>query len=268
MLDQPRGNEKPRQIKPLIGITTYPISPQKTSIGLAEYGFHTPPEYVDAVIRAGGVPVLLPPMGKNLVEDWLDRMDGIIMIGGGDVDPKHYHEKPHETLYSIDSGRDDTELALADAVIRRKMPGLAICRGLQIVNVALGGSLHQHLPDCGMAVIDHRNPPSLPIDHPINIAPHSRLAAIMGVTMLPHPPAIKSWHHQAVKKLGHRVKAVATASDGIIEAIELDDHPDLIAVQWHPELTAAKDASQQKLFDYMVRAAASYRHHAEAARKI
>ena len=247
---------------PMIGITTYPVNPNADKQNRSECGYNTPREYVMGVVRAGGVPVLLPPIGAEPAELWLERIDGLVLIGGGDIHPEYYKESPHPTLYNIDPIRDASEIALILGMMKRKMPCLAICRGMQLINVVLGGSLHQHLPDCGITVIEHRNDTSGPSDHDITLNPHSRLAAIMGSAVLPQSqsPNIVSWHHQAVKALGKNAKQVATSSDGIIEAIEFDNHPDLIAVQWHPELSAEKDDTQQNLFNYLVRSSAAYRH--------
>ncbi|MGL6070192.1 gamma-glutamyl-gamma-aminobutyrate hydrolase family protein [Craterilacuibacter sp.] len=230
----------------LVGLTTYPAG--------AGHGPHTPPEYIDAVVRAGGVPVLLPHThhgnAEHWIRVWLSRLDAVVLIGGGDIAPEHT-ARTHETLYGIHSGRDHTELALARALIKARLPTLAICRGLQLFNVALGGSLHPHLPDVVGETVAHRSPARAAVAHPVSLEPASTLAALLGsqqVTPL-------SWHHQAVSRLGHGLQAVAWADDGIIEALTLAGFPELIAVQWHPELTAGDDARQQSLFDEIVRLA-------------
>lgn len=226
---------------PVIGITTY---------GTDERGRYTlPGEYVAAVERAGGVPLLLPPVPRH-AERYLELVDGVILAGGGDIDPSHYQGRQHATLYGMHAGRDALELALARRIVETGTPLLAICRGMQALNVALGGTLVEHLPDeVGEAVL-HRAPPREPVPHPIRIEQGSRLASVLGgaeCTPL-------SWHHQAVRALAPALVAVAHAPDGTIEALELPEHPWLLAVQWHPELTAVNDPAQQRLFDALVAA--------------
>jgi putative glutamine amidotransferase len=224
---------------PVIGITTY---------GRDAAGRYTlPSEYVTAVHRAGGLPLLIPP-GAPEPERYLDLVDGLILAGGGDIDPARYGGNAHETLYSVDAQRDELELALARAVLRRRQPTLAICRGMQIVNVALGGTLIEHLPaEVGEQVL-HRQPPRDPVAHGIRVAPNSRLAVLSGGTDL----STMSWHHQAIRQLAPGLEAVAHAPDGTVEAIEIPGQPWLVAVQWHPELTADRDVTQQRLFDALL----------------
>ncbi|APZ44399.1 gamma-glutamyl-gamma-aminobutyrate hydrolase family protein [Acidihalobacter ferrooxydans] len=224
-------------------------------IGLSTYGrgdnkrYSLPAEYVSAVRRAGGVPVLLTP-GMPPPGDWLERLDGLILSGGGDIDPARYGGAPHEALYAIDAQRDAFEFALLAAALARRMPLLAICRGLQVLNVHLGGTLHEHLPDVYGEQVAHRAPPREPTPHALRIAPGSRLAALLGG----EAAVASSWHHQGIDTLGRGLTPVAWAPDGLIEAVELADYPWLAAVQWHPELTADKDPAQQALFDALVAA--------------
>lgn len=228
----------------LIGVTTY---------GRDEVGsFSLPAVYVDAVQRAGGVGVLLPPVVDYEEED-LGQLDGLILTGGGDLDPKHYQENGHPTVYMVDAERDVCELALARRAVEMELPTLCICRGLQVLNVALGGTLVPHLPDVVGQRIAHRVPPRRPSWHEIRVRPGSRLAQVLGAERA--LPA--SWHHQAVDRVAPGLEAVAHASDGTIEALEMPDHPWLLAVQWHPELTAMHDPAQQALFDTLVEMAAT-----------
>jgi len=237
---------------PLIGITTY---------GRDDRGRYTlPADYVSAVQRAGAVPVLIPPVPEH-AQRYLDLVDGLVLAGGGDMDPGHYGGSAHETLYGVDAGRDRLELELARRIVERRQPTLAICRGMQVLNVALGGTLIEHLPaEIGEAV-PHRLPradnPALrePTPHAVRVKPGSRLARVAGATEF----APMSWHHQAVRTLAPGLEAVANAPDGTIEAVELSAHPWLLAVQWHPELTAQRDPAQQRLFDALV-AAVSEKH--------
>jgi len=229
-------------------------------VGLTTYGrdeknnFHLPAEYVEAVRQAGGIPVLLPH-GKTDPHALLDRIDALILTGGGDIDPVEYGGTPHETLYMVDSERDKTEIALVRQVVKSGFPTLGICRGVQVINVALGGNLISHLPDVVGEKIKHRLPPREPTPHPIKLDPDSRLAKNLSVTEM----SPMSWHHQAVKDLAVSLKAVAHAPDGTVEAVEMPDHPWLIAVQWHAELTAAKDPVQAQLFRALVQFCAGRR---------
>jgi putative glutamine amidotransferase len=227
---------------PLIGITTYGRDEDQT--------FSLPAAYVDAVRRAGGIPVLIPPGEPNLAA-LLAKVDGLILAGGGDVDPGLYNGHPHETIYLIDPERDETELALVRQVVQGNTPTLGICRGAQVINVALGGTLIEHLPDEVGNAITHRLPPSKPTSHRIELATGSKLAGILDAEGID----AASWHHQAIRQPAPGLQVVAQAEDGTIEAAEKPDHPWLVAVQWHPELTAGEDPVQQRLFDALVAAA-------------
>jgi putative glutamine amidotransferase len=223
---------------PLIGITTYGRDEKNK--------FYLPAEYL-AVRRAGGLPVLLPP-GEAPQRKLVSHIDGLLLSGGGDVDPAIYRGLLHETLYMVDPERD---LALAREVVASGLPTLGICRGTQILNVSLGGTLIEHLPDVVSDRVPHRLPPREPTRHPVSLKAGLRLAGIMEqIQLLP-----VSWHHQAI-----RTAALAggcrASSRWTIEAVEMNEHPWLIAVQWHPELTAAEDPAQQLLFDAFVKAAA------------
>ena len=227
---------------PLIGLTTYGRS--------ADNRYTLPAEYVDAVRRAGGIPVLLAP-GEPHWERLLGKLDALILTGGGDIDPDRYSGLRHQTLYGVDQERDTLEWALARHVVTSGMPTLGICRGAQILNVAHGGTLIEHIPDESGEVVLHRAPPREPIPHSVTLKPGSRLAQLLGRDEI----SVTSWHHQAPRKVAAGFEVVASATDGIIEAIEMPTHPWLIAVQWHPELSAASDPLQQRLFDAVVAAA-------------
>lgn len=229
---------------PRIGITTYARD---------ERGRYTlPGEYVEAVERAGGVPLLLPPVPQHAAR-YLELVDGLVLAGGGDLDPDTYGGARHATIYNLDTRRDALELALARRIVELGVPLLAVCRGLQVLNVALGGTLIEHLPDAVGDSVAHRAPPRDPVPHPVRIAPGSLLARTAGATEM----APLSWHHQAVRELAPGLRAVAHAPDGTVEAVEAPRHPWLLAVQWHPELTAASDPAQQRLFDALVAKASS-----------
>lgn len=233
-------------MRPLIGITTYGVDEDQR--------FTLPREYVDAVWRAGGLPLLVPPVA-GMVEDVLSRVDGLLLAGGGDLDPSHYGGLPHETIYNLNRERDEFELELARLFLGTRRPLLGICRGMQTLNVALGGTLIEHLPDVVGETVLHRLPPREPGRHAVRVAPGSRLATILGELDF----VSATWHHQAVRRPAEGLCVVAHAPDGTIEAAEMPDHPWLIAVQWHPELTAADDLVQQRLFDDFIRAASTLR---------
>jgi len=203
---------------------------------------------VEAVRRAGGIAVLLPP-GDERPDEILARLDGLIFTGGGDVEPALYGAAEHEASYGMNAERDRAEGDLIRAAIAGEKPMLCICRGVQILNVALGGTLQQHLPDVVGEDTLHRAPPREPVPHAVNIEPGTLLAKTIGATEC----APDSWHHQAVDQPGRGLKPIARAPDGTIEALAHESHPWLVAVQWHPELTAAEDPAQQALFDGLVR---------------
>jgi putative glutamine amidotransferase len=226
------------EFRPSIGITTR----QRNSEGR----FELSATYVEAVRRAGGYPVLLPP-GESNPEECFEFLDGIVMTGGPDVDPKLYGGKDHPQLYGIDAERDASEIALAKAIIEQDKPALCICRGMQVLNVALGGTLVEHIPDEFGSDVSHRGDDKYE-HHDVMIEPRSRLAQIVGAPRISTP----SWHHQAVRTPAKGFVVVAKSSDGVIEAIEHPGHTSLIAVQWHPEHTAAKDAHQHALFAALI----------------
>ncbi|MEM7126226.1 MAG: gamma-glutamyl-gamma-aminobutyrate hydrolase family protein [Chloroflexota bacterium] len=230
---------------PFIGITTY----HRNEEGIVRL----PGEYADSVRRAGGIPLLLQP-GEPRMDEVIGLIDGLILSGGGDVDPARYSEATHEQIYSVNQERDDFEFDLLDRVLGTQLPTLCICRGLQVLNVALSGTLIPHIPDAIPDCLAHRQPPDKPygpIIHPVQVEDSSRLAAIMQSGTV--KPA--SWHHQAIDKLASDLTVISQASDGIIEAVEMPAHSQLIAVQWHPEITAAEDETQQRIFNELVRMA-------------
>lgn len=227
---------------PLIGITTYGRDENQA--------FSLPAVYVDAVRRAGGIPVLIPPGEPNLAA-LMARLDGLILAGGGDIDPALYNGNPHETIYMLDPERDSSELEMVRRVVQSDLPTLGICRGAQVINVALGGTLIEHLPDEVGEEVLHRLPPRKAARHPIEIQADSHLADVLATQLVD----AASWHHQAMRQVAPGLQVVAQAPDGTIEAAEKPDHSWLVAVQWHPELTAADDPTQQRLFNALVAAA-------------
>jgi putative glutamine amidotransferase len=228
---------------PLIGITTY----HRNEKGYVQL----PGQYADAVRRAGGLPLLIQP-GEPKIEALLSVLDGIILSGGGDVDPALYTKARHQQVYWVDKERDQFEIALIKHALAVEKPLFCICRGMQLLNVALGGTLILHLADAVDNAIAHRQPPRDPINHDVEVDPDSRLARAMKSAKV----NTASWHHQAIDRAASGLKAIARAADGVIEALEMPGHPLLFAVQWHPELTAHADGTQQLLFDEFVKNAA------------
>jgi putative glutamine amidotransferase len=230
-------------VRPLIGISTYARAGQRPC-------FSVPCTYVDAVAAAGGMPVLLPPVA--CADTVLEGLAGLMLPGGGDVTPEHYGGAPHATNYDVCSERDAFELALVRAALARDgFPVLGICRGMQLLNVALGGDLVPHLPDQYGDDVPHRTPDVRSVVHDVELAPESVLGAVHRVTQL----AVHSIHHQAVGRLGAGLRAVAWSPDGVVEAVELD--ASVVAVQWHPELDPAAHPAR-RVFEHLVAQAGEY----------
>ncbi len=193
----------------------------------------SPASYVRAVQRAGGRPILLPPDPEDAADPSgvLDLIDALILTGGaGDLDPVLYGEEPHPKTGPIQAVRDAYELALVRAAIERKMPVLGICRGLQVLNVAYGGGIEQHMPDA-LGHDDHRHTPGLFADHDVVLDPGSLAARAVGGER----SAVKSHHHQGMKKVGAGLRTTGWAEDGTVEAVEDPSLPFVLGVLWHPE---------------------------------
>jgi len=211
--------------------------------------------YLEAVIRAGGEPVTLAP--RDITADdarsLLARFDGLLLMGGADVDPALYGQDPHPRTYGVDRRNDEFEVALCRAADELTLPTLAVCRGMQVANVAFGGTLHQHLADLDVSVEIAHGPQGFPsppegVEHPIDIAPGSLLAKVLDGHSV--PPAI-SYHHQAVDRIGDGFTPSAWAEDGHVEAMERE-RGWFLCLQWHPEDTAHIDAAQQRIYDAFV----------------
>ncbi len=243
-------------MRPVIGISSYGRDGEQIPF------FSLPCGYVDAVRAAGATPLVLPP-GEARPGRLLDLIDGLILSGGGDIAPTAYGGRDHETIYLVSEERDRFELALARAALRRRtLPLLCICRGLQVLNVERGGSLHAHLPDRFGDRVTHRRPPRLPAQHAVRIDAGSRLERIVGAKRL----TVCSWHHQSIDRLGRALRPVAWSADGVIEAVEHEQHPWCIGVQWHPELQLRQRA-QQRLFEAFVATASNSRRSAVGSRQ-
>jgi putative glutamine amidotransferase len=201
---------------------------------------------------------LLPPSSDPA--SLLRAVDGLIFSGGGDIDPEQYNGTLHPTIYGIDPERDAFELALAKLVLKTPLPVLGICRGMQVLSVASGAALIPHLPEVYGDKICHRfDQPRRPTEHNILVQPSSQLSAIFSDAAEaagPREMPIVSWHHQGIQIAPTDWQIAATATDGLIEAIEHRHHPWLIAVQWHPELSPL-GSEQPRLFQALVAAAIS-----------
>ena len=229
----------------MVGITTYA---QEASWGVWRLpAALVPLEYVDAVERAGGRPLLIPP-SEDGIDETLDAVDGIVFSGGADVAPSTYGADPHPETDTPQERRDAAELALLSGALERDVPTLAVCRGFQLLNVARGGDLVQHLPET-VGHDDHRQVPGTFSEHAVEVKEGSRLAAIVGVS-----PAVTSHHHQGIGRLGEGLGETAWASDGTIEAAEDPSRRFAVGVQWHPE--AGPDDA---LFANLVEEASRYR---------
>ncbi len=211
--------------------------------------------YVRSVLVAGGLPVIIvPDLSPDEAVDLFGNCDGLLLTGGEDVGPNHYGAAPHPKLGGVDPRRDANELALVAEARARDLPILGICRGIQLCNVALGGTLFQDLPSQRPGAIDHDPPVQRYVrSHAITITEHSKLALVLGTTEL----AANSFHHQAIDRLGKGLVVTATADDGVIEGIESADPNEwIVAVQWHPEeLAHEPDAADLRLFAALISAA-------------
>lgn len=232
-------------MRPVIGITSYAQD--------ARWGvWHVPAAlvplaYVKAVESAGGRAVLIPPSEEG-IDETLDAVDAVIFSGGADVDPELYGAEPHPETDVPHAHRDAGELALLHAALERDMPTLAICRGFQLLNVARGGDLIQHLPEeVGNGV--HKDVPGEFTHHPVEVKQGTRLAAIVG-----EEPRVTSHHHQAVGRLGEGLVESAWADDGTLEALEDPSRRFVVGVQWHPEV-----GEDKALFEALVAEARTYR---------
>lgn len=224
---------------PIIGITSH----SRNLVGEVVL----PGTYIDAVRSAGGNPILLPHTQTD-PESLLDVLDGLIFSGGGDIDPIHYNGEDHPTIYGVDDDRDTFEITLAKLALMRQIPILGICRGMQVLAIATGGTLIQHVPDIYGEQINHRlDNPRRPIPHDVEILSESRLFQLLEETRL----NIVSWHHQAVAEFSSDWQLAARSSDGVIEAIEHLHHPWVIALQWHPELSMQNPAHQRFLRSFV-----------------
>jgi putative glutamine amidotransferase len=210
------------------------------------------PAYVDAVTAAGGAPLLIPlGLAEDILSSLLDLVDGLVLTGGGDIAGDQYHSEHTEYILDVDDDRDRTEIFLAREALSRHKPLLGICRGHQLLNVALGGTLYEDVLSLMPGAIKHEYYNVMPreyLAHTVAITAGSRLATTTGLTHA----QVNSLHHQGIRDLAPRLKAVAHAPDGLIEGVEVMDYPFAIGVQWHPENLYPTDPAMLALFRGLV----------------
>jgi putative glutamine amidotransferase len=230
---------------PLIGVTT------SVTVGKHPERAYVNSAYLAAIQTAGGLPLPIPPqLDARARDEILAILDGYLLTGGGDLDPATFNEPPHPTLFEVAPARDRLEIALVGFALKTRKPLLAVCRGIQVLNVALGGSLFQDVAsDPGTDIQHQQGKPRDEPTHPVKVVAGSRLAQVLGTTDL----LVNSMHHQAVKAVGRGVVPVAFAPDTLIEGIELeDDDRFVLGVQWHPEELTERDPSARRLFSALV----------------
>jgi putative glutamine amidotransferase len=235
---------------PVIGITCDAIL---KNVPVRRHALNDP--YVACVLEAGGLPMILPnpapALATKAAAAYLSKVDGLLLTGGDDVDPSNYGQEPHPRLEDRDPVRDAFEIALARAAHKRAIPVLAICRGMQVANVALGGSLIQDIPSqVGESVRHRKGPDGNPPSHEIAVEDGTRLRELVG-----GPRAlVNSYHHQTADRVAPGLRVSARTADGVVEALEDPEHPFFVGVQWHPE-RAAEDPVTRGLFREFMAAA-------------
>ena len=235
--------------KPVIGVTVA----QNPRVLSGKYLINSP--YIDAISAGGGIPLLIPAVGSQYAEQFLDRIDGLLLAGGEDVDPARYQAEPSCAVDYINEARDDMELSLLKLAVQRKIPVFGICRGLQLINVFFGGTLYQHLPSELPNCLCHVQDRSIRAQatHHVELYPGSTLEEVFGKRVI----RVNSFHHQAIKDVaGDVIHVSAIAPDGVVEAIESDDGF-IVATQWHPEEMVPYDNGAKRLFTRLVELASS-----------
>ena len=189
--------------------------------------------YAEAIAQAGSLPLLVSNLEPDMAEAFIESADGILFTGGIDVDPGFYGAEPHPELGIVDPSRDHFELALYRAAKARNLPVLGICRGIQLINVAQGGTLHQHVPDLSNAIQHEQTDIGGAPSHGVRLEPGSHLAKAFGSNLV----RTNSYHHQAVERVGEDLRVTARSSDGVVEAIESTNEHYVLGIQWHPEMS-------------------------------
>ena len=207
-------------------------------------------QYAEAVVKAGGLPFFVGNLSPELAESYVENSDGVLFSGGVDVDPVHFAQTPHPNLGFIDEARDFFELALYKAAKHKGLPILGICRGIQLINVAEGGILHQHLPALPETIQHSQMNPDGSLFHEIRLDSSSRLSKAYGKITI----RTDSYHHQGVDKVGKELKAIAWTQDGLVEGVEGTGKTFVLGVQWHPEMSYAKYPEQLAPFTVFMEA--------------
>lgn len=246
-------------VRPVIGLTTY-LEQSQTGVWDVPASF-LPKTYFEAVNRAGGIAVLLPPQPINdeIAARILEGVDGLIICGGKDVNPARYGQEPHPTTDTPRLDRDEFEDILLRVAIEREVPFLGICRGLQVLNVALGGTLHQHLPEVIGSTRYNLGEGNFAVNE-VAVQPGTTIAELLAGS---DTVAVKSYHHQAIYEVAPGLSVTASTDDGIVQAVEIDAMPFGVAVQWHPEETP----DDLRLFEGLAAAARSGAEQRHTARK-
>lgn len=228
-------------MKPIIGLTMYDFD-KKMDINNV---------YLASIEQAGGIPICIPNATEENVGALLDIVDGLVLIGGADIDPLLFGEEPHRNIGSVVRKRDDSDILLMNEAYRRQMPVLGICRGQQIMNVVFGGTIIQDIPSQVENIVQHKQPSKRrELAHTVDVKT-PKFKAIFGEESF----RVNTFHHQSVGELGEGLVASAVAKDGIIEGIEHESHPYCVAVQWHPEELAPNgDIYAQRLFKSFIEA--------------
>lgn len=229
---------------PVIGISTNFLTVDKGKF-LGMERIYVNKDYVDAVVKAGGIPLLLPPVENDgILRQYVRTCDGFILAGGGDINPILYHENPHPRLEEFHTRLDEAQWLLTEEILKADKPLLAICRGAQLLNVVQGGTLWQDISDIHPPVMLHSQyGPREDVFHPVSLEPVSILGRIFGEKL-----NVNSFHHQCLHKTGKELEVTATAPDGVIEAIEMPSHRFVVGVQWHPEMLLTASDKMLPLF--------------------
>lgn len=216
-------------LKPIIGISS----------SLNEHVLSVPSDYIQAITKFGGVPIILPNIEGDAIDCIVQLLDGLLLTGGGDIDPTLFNEEPHQNLGSITPERDEFEIAVIEKMLKLNKPILGICRGMQILNIAIGGDMYQDIYMQSQSnLLQHTQlAPRTHASHFVKVLKGSMLSDIVQLEKI----KVNSFHHQAVREIPNNFKTCAVASDGIIEAFESTVHSFVMGLQWHPECLLAKN---------------------------
>ena len=237
-----------QNFQPLIGITSG-VTDNSSGVQVSQLG----QAYCTAIIKAGGIPLIIPiGLDEQRLSMLLTQLDGVLLSGGGDIDPQRFNGQPHPKVYGISPERDDLELSLVHMALAVDKPLLAICRGIQVLNVALGGELYTHIQDQVESSLKHDWFPKFPRDkiaHTVSLKCESKLDLIYGADEI----RVNSLHHQGISRVGKGLMATAFAPDGLVEGLEAVNATFALGVQWHPECLP-DDPGSQKLFQALIQA--------------